>query len=58
MVFQDWIKDVEISEFADGHPVTFPVISDADRTIAEAYGMLDPNEKDRNGLPVTCRGMI
>eukprot|EP00210_Caulerpa_lentillifera_P008289 g7910.t1 len=53
----EWIRDVELSELSAGCPVTFPIISDPDRAVAETYGMLDPKEKARNGLPVTCRAV-
>lgn len=37
--------------------VEFPIIADEDRTIATRFGMLDPEEKDLLGLPVTVRSV-
>jgi alkyl hydroperoxide reductase subunit AhpC len=38
-----WMKDIEETQ---GCKVTFPVIADADRTIANAYDMIHPNAND------------
>jgi len=38
-----------------GAAVTYPIIADTKRDIAEALGMLDADEKDAAGLPVTVR---
>ena len=36
----------------------YPIISDPNRRIANLYGMLDPDEIDSKGLPLTCRSMF
>ena len=33
----------------------FPVIADQKRELALALGMMDPDEKDRDGMPLTAR---
>lgn len=33
----------------------FPIIADRERELAVALGMLDPDEKDKNGMPLTAR---
>ncbi|KAF8817846.1 putative peroxiredoxin 6 [Cardiosporidium cionae] len=33
----------------------FPIISDPDRTLATKLGIMDAEEKDKKGLPLTCR---
>lgn len=33
----------------------FPIIADSSRDLAVALGMLDPDEKDKDGMPVTAR---
>lgn len=35
----------------------YPIISDPDRELAIQLGMLDPDEKDKAGLPLTCRAV-
>ena len=35
----------------------YPIISDPDRDLAVQLGMLDPVEKDKAGLPLTCRAV-
>ncbi|KAH9360237.1 hypothetical protein HPB48_010827 [Haemaphysalis longicornis] len=50
-----WIKDIEaFGELPDG-PFPYPIIADEKREIAVKLGMLDPVEKDKEGLPLTCR---
>lgn len=41
-------------ESADGS-LPFPVIADRKRELAVALGMLDPVEKDKDGMPLTAR---
>lgn len=33
----------------------FPIIADSRRELAVALGMLDPDEKDKDGMPLTAR---
>lgn len=33
----------------------FPIIADSNRELAVALGMLDPDEKDKDGMPLTAR---
>ena len=35
----------------------YPIISDPKRELAVKLGMVDPDEKDKAGLPVTCRAV-
>ena len=35
----------------------YPIISDPNRDLAVQLGMLDPLEKDKAGLPLTCRAV-
>jgi 1-Cys peroxiredoxin 6 len=55
-----WVKDIEHLMFHDGKEgsVSYPIISDPKREIAVLYGMLDPEEKDAQGLPMTCRAVF
>ncbi|KAH9360236.1 hypothetical protein HPB48_009407 [Haemaphysalis longicornis] len=53
-----WIKDIEaFGELPDG-PFPYPIIADEKREIAVKLGMLDPVEKDKEGLPLTCRAVF
>eukprot|EP00735_Rhodelphis_limneticus_P013588 TRINITY_DN743_c0_g1::TRINITY_DN743_c0_g1_i1::g.18449::m.18449 TRINITY_DN743_c0_g1::TRINITY_DN743_c0_g1_i1::g.18449 ORF type:complete len:237 (+),score=86.64,sp/Q5ZJF4/PRDX6_CHICK/60.73/3e-91,AhpC-TSA/PF00578.16/1.2e-27,Redoxin/PF08534.5/1.4e-14,1-cysPrx_C/PF10417.4/7.2e-11,AhpC-TSA_2/PF13911.1/0.13 TRINITY_DN743_c0_g1_i1:40-711(+) len=36
----------------------YPIIADQDRSIAVAWGMIDPVVKDKAGLPLTCRAVF
>jgi 1-Cys peroxiredoxin 6 len=47
-----WIADIVA---ANGGAVTYPIISDADRSTAVLLGMLDEEEKDAAGIPATVR---
>ena len=35
----------------------FPIIADPHRSIAKSLGMIDPDEVDNNGMPLTCRAV-
>ncbi|KAM7305230.1 peroxiredoxin-6 [Ixodes scapularis] len=53
-----WIKDINaFGELPDG-PFPYPIIADEKRDIAVKLGMLDPVEKDKEGLPLTCRAVF
>ena len=53
---QGWIEDIKatqgVSEF------TYPIIADEKRELAVRWGMVDPDEKDAAGLPMTCRAVF
>jgi len=55
---QGWVKDVcSYSKFmADKWP--FHIIADEKRELAVKLRMLDPEEKDAEGLPLTCRAVF
>ena len=54
-----WIKDIEsLPEFCGQCKVAFPIVSDPGRDVATLYGMLDPDEKDAEGMPMTCRAVF
>ena len=35
----------------------FPIIADENRVLAKQLGMIDPDEKDSKGMPLTCRAV-
>ena len=41
-----------------GKKVEYPIIADPNRDLAEKLGMLDPDEKNAAGLPMTCRAVF
>ncbi|KAA6429143.1 MAG: peroxiredoxin 6 [Trebouxia sp. A1-2] len=51
-----WIKDIEA--YTPGSKVDYPIISDPKREIAVLYGMLDPDEMDKTGIPLTARAVF
>lgn len=40
---EGWVKDIEETQ---GVALNFPLLADADRTVANAYGMIHPNSDD------------
>jgi len=53
---EGWCKD--ICQFGRVSHVPYPIIADTDRNLANKLGIMDPNEKDRKGLPLTCRSVF
>ena len=54
---QGWIKDiVGYSKIAEGE-FPYPIIADEKRELAVKFGMIDPDEKDAQGLPLTARAV-
>ncbi|KAK3730732.1 hypothetical protein QZH41_005005 [Actinostola sp. cb2023] len=52
-----WIKDVkDYSNIKGDFP--YPIIADPKRDLAVLLGMVDPDEKDAKGLPLTCRAVF
>ncbi|XP_059199724.1 peroxiredoxin-6-like isoform X1 [Centropristis striata] len=52
-----WTKDILAynCEESSCTSLPFPIIADSKRELAVALGMLDPVEKDQDGLPLTAR---
>eukprot|EP00899_Mesostigma_viride_P015799 jgi/Mesvir1/2421/Mv22157-RA.1 len=50
-----WVKDINAYCNTD---VWYPIIEDLSRDLAVLYGMIDPEEKDAKGLPMTCRAVF
>merc|ERR1712051_717055 len=49
-----WIKDIiAYNNLSTGF--SYPIIADPKREVATLYGMMDPDEKDAQGIPLTCR---
>ncbi|RXM29201.1 Peroxiredoxin-6 [Acipenser ruthenus] len=51
-----WSKDiVAYNGEAPDSTLPFPIIADEKRELAVQLGMLDPDEKDKDGIPLTAR---
>merc|ERR1712086_766397 len=53
-----WVADIVASQGLPTDDVPYPIISDPDRSLAVKFGMIDPDEKDNQGLPMTCRAVL
>lgn len=54
-----WIKDIQAYGNLDTtKPFPFPIIEDKARIIANKLGMIDPNEHDSAGIPLTARAVL
>ena len=51
-----WIEDIKAYNRLDSF--SYPIIADPSRTVATEYGMMDPDERDAAGLPLTCRAVF
>ncbi|KAL0966273.1 hypothetical protein UPYG_G00293230 [Umbra pygmaea] len=49
-----WTKDI-LAYNREESGLPFPIIADSHRELAVSLGMLDPDEKDKDGLPLTAR---
>ncbi|XP_013855525.1 peroxiredoxin-6 [Austrofundulus limnaeus] len=50
-----WSKDVMALNGEAGKTLPYPIIADDKRELSVLLGMLDPDEKDKDGLPLTAR---
>lgn len=50
-----WGKDVCALAKGNKDNISFPIIADEKRELAVKFGMLDPDEKDKAGMPLTAR---
>lgn len=52
----NWIEDIKA--YAKIDAVSYPIIADESRDLAVKFGMMDPVDKDADGLPLTCRAVF
>lgn len=51
-----WFQDIMAYNNAEpGSEFPFPIVADDRRELVEKLGMLDPEEKDRSGMPLSAR---
>jgi len=51
-----WCEDIK--SYGKLSEVSYPIIEDPSRDLAVKFGMLDPEEKDAAGLPLTARAVF
>jgi 1-Cys peroxiredoxin 6 len=52
------VQDIKSYIKYSGDDFPFPIICDESRRLGVELGMLDPDEKDSSGMPVTCRAVF
>ncbi|KAK9511219.1 hypothetical protein O3M35_005819 [Rhynocoris fuscipes] len=57
-VQNNWIQDIKSYSKIENESFPYPIIADESRSLAVQLGMIDPIEKDSEGLPVTCRAVF
>merc|ERR1712243_382222 len=50
------IEDIKV--FGKVPVINYPIIADESRELAIQLGMIDPDEKDAAGMPLTCRAVF
>ncbi|KAK9743535.1 AhpC/TSA family [Popillia japonica] len=55
---KEWCDDIKTYAGSSESPFPYPIISDEKRDLAVRLSMLDPDEKDSAGLPVTARAVF
>lgn len=54
-----WSKDVLANmDVTSEEALAFPIIADADREVVSTLGMLDPEEKTAEGIPLPARALV
>lgn len=53
----NWTKDIKVYAHCDVEEFPYPIIADTEREIAVKLQMIDPQEKDSKGLPLTARAV-
>ncbi|XP_012254949.2 peroxiredoxin-6 [Athalia rosae] len=53
-----WIKDIRAYGNITGEVFPYPIIEDENREISLSLGMLDPDERDSQGLPLSARSVF
>lgn len=54
-----WIEDIKsYANAGNSNAFPYPIIADEDRNLATQLLMIDPDEKDAAGIPVTARAVF
>nr|NP_001011325.1 peroxiredoxin 6-like [Xenopus tropicalis]AAH88077.1 peroxiredoxin 6 [Xenopus tropicalis] len=54
---EGWSEDI-LSYVGSTGTFPYPIIADPDRKLAKELGMIDPDEKDSTGMPLTARAVF
>lgn len=54
----EWIPDIQLYAKQCGDYFPYPIIADEGRDLAVLLKMIDPDEKDADGLPLTARAVF
>ncbi|XP_059059843.1 peroxiredoxin-6-like [Achroia grisella] len=55
----EWCKDIKCyAGYNEDDKFPYPIIEDKDRTVATKLGMVDKDELDANGIPLTARAVF
>lgn len=55
---KEWCEDIKLYARTPESTFPYPIISDEKRELAVKLSMIDPDEKDNKGLPVTARAVF
>ena len=55
MIYKEFKK---IKNKFNCYSISFPIIADESRELAVKLGMIDPEEKEKSGMPLTCRAVF
>ncbi|KAJ8960968.1 hypothetical protein NQ318_020271 [Aromia moschata] len=55
---QEWCNDIKVLAGCAGDTFPYPIIADENRELAIELQMLDPDEKDSQGVPLTARAVF
>ena len=55
---RNWSQDIMNLAGCNGNELSYPIIADPKRDLVTQLGMLDPEEKDKAGLPLPARALI
>lgn len=53
-----WTKDIQAYCGSKETEFPYPIIADPERKVAKSLGMIDPDELDLQGMPLTCRAVF
>lgn len=55
---KSWINDIKMYGQCMSDTFPYPIIADEDRKLATKLNMIDPDEKDSDGVPLTARAVF
>lgn len=53
-----WMQDIKMYAQSMEDTFSYPIIADENRELATQLQMIDPDEKDANGIPLTARAVF